>query len=328
MTRTVLVTGVGGFVGSHVLEVLLERTDWHVIGVDSFRHNGDFVNVVDAAEHDRSRVTAVTHDLAVPFTIRRVRELDDVGVDYVVNVASRSHVDESVREPVDFVLNNVQLGLNVLELCRQIEPRRLLHVSTDEVHGPRGGAVTEHRPSSPYAASKAAQADLIWAYARTYDVRATVVASANMLGERQCDTAFVPLVIRSLLAGSAITIHYAGERPGERSYTYVRNVAHRIVDELLIDAERDRVGSGTVDYVALPGQRRIDNLALAHRVADVAGLPLQVRVVQGESSRPGYDPTYAPLDDAWTPRVDFDDGLVRTVRWGLRHYARGRSRES
>lgn len=321
MTRTVLVTGVGGFVGSHVVEVLLERTDWHVVGVDSFRHNGDFVNLVNAAEHDTSRVGVVVHDLTVPFTARRLRELKDLDVDYVINVASRSHVDESVREPVDFVLNNVQLGLNVLELCRVINPRRLLHMSTDEVYGPGGGGTTEHRPSSPYAASKAAQNDLIWAYARTYDVRATVVVSANMFGERQCDTAYVPLVVRSLLARRELNVHYAGDRPGERSYTYVVNVAHRIVDELLVDAERDQLGSGSVDYVTLTGQRRIDNLTLASRISNIAGLPLEVRVVQGTTSRPGYDPTYASLDDVWTPRVDLDEGLRRTVRWGLAHYA-------
>jgi dTDP-glucose 4,6-dehydratase len=321
VTRTVLVTGVGGFVGSHVVEALLERTDWHVICVDSFRHNGDFVNLVDAAGYDTSRVTVLVHDLTTPFTARRLRQLRDLDVNYVINVASRSHVDESVREPVDFILNNVQLTLNVLELCRAVEPRRLLHMSTDEVYGPRGGSITEHRPSSPYAASKAAQNDLIWAYARTYDVRATVVVSANMFGERQCDTAYVPLVVRSLLGGRELNVHYAGDRPGERSYTYVGNVAHRIVDELLVDADRDRLGSGTVDYVTLTGQRRIDNLTLASKISNVASLPLEVRVVQGATSRPGYDPTYASLDDVWTPRVDFDEGLRRTVRWGLAHYA-------
>jgi dTDP-glucose 4,6-dehydratase len=320
VTRTILVTGVGGFVGSHVVEALLERTDWHVVGVDSFRHNGDFVNLVDVAGHDTSRVGVVVHDLTVPFTARRLREVIDLDVDYVINVASRSHVDESVHEPVDFVMNNVQLGLNVLELCRVIKPRRLVHVSTDEVYGPRGGAITEHRPSSPYAASKAAQADLIWAYARTYDVRASVVVSANMFGERQCGTAYVPLVVRALLAGRELDVHYAGDQPGERSYTYVGNVAHRIVDELMVDAERDQLGSGSVDYVTLTGQRRVDNLTLASRISNIAGLPLQVRVVQGAASRPGYDPTYATLDDVWTPRVDFDEGLRRTVRWGLNHY--------
>ena len=88
MTRTVLVTGVGGFVGSHVVEALLERTDWRVIGLDSFRHSGQFDHLVAVGGHDTSRVEAWVHDLNVPLSRRRVRELVDLELDYVVNVAS------------------------------------------------------------------------------------------------------------------------------------------------------------------------------------------------------------------------------------------------
>lgn len=322
MTRTVLVTGVGGFVGSHVVESLLERTDWHVLGVDSFRHNGDFINLVTAAGHTTNRVTALVHDLTVPFTPSRVRHLDDVGVDYVVNVASRSHVDESVLEPREFVSNNVELMLTVLELCRSLKPRRLLHVSTDEVHGPTGWAALEtHQPSSPYAASKAAQLDLAHAYARTYGVRTTVVTSANMFGERQMSTAFVPLVVRALLTGSRLGVHHHAGRPGSRSYTYVRNVAGRIVDELLrLDAVSNDV---TFDDLPLPGQRLIDNLTLAQGVAELVDRPLNWYVVDGHDRRPGYDPTYPRLPGTWLPEVAFVDGLARTVRWYLDEWQDG-----
>lgn len=322
MTRTVLVTGAGGFVGSHVVEALLTRTDWHVVGVDSFRHNGEFVRLVDATGTDRSRVTALVHDLTVPFSPTQVRRL--AGVDYVVNVASRSHVDESVASPAEFVSNNLQLMLTVLELCRQAEPHQLLHVSTDEVHGPdTHESAVAHRPSSPYAASKAAQADLVWAYAQTYGIPSTVVASANMVGERQGDTAFVPLIVRALVTQATLGIHYHDGRPGERSYTYVRNVAERIVDELTTtrdyEAPRSR-DDVVVNYVRLPGQCRIDNESLAHRVADLAGRPLRTQRVAAQAVRPGYDPTYADLGEPWTPTIDFDNGLERTVQWALRHY--------
>lgn len=324
MTRKVLVTGAGGFVGSHVVEALLERTDWHVVGVDSFRHNGDFVNVVDAAGHATDRVTALVHDLTVPFNTRRLRDL--VELDYVINVASRSHVDESIADPGEFVYNNVGVVLTVLELCRRIVPRRLIHVSTDEVHGPHDPtSVHEHRPSSPYAASKAAQVDLVNAWARTYSIPVTVVSSANMIGERQSATAYVPIIVRALLDGSPLDVHYHDGQPGERSYTYVRNVADRLVDELLadnapLDAPRLPTSETVVRHVALPGQRRIDNHALARRVADLAELPLVVRPVDAGHRRPGYDPTYAPLGGTWVPSIDFDEGLRRTVSWTLNHY--------
>lgn len=316
MTRTVLVTGAGGFVGSHVVEELLARTDWHVIGVDSFRHSGRLDNLVAASGHDVTRVTSLVHDLNVPFTQRRARQLSDLPLDYVVNVASRSHVDESVREPDEFVMNNVRLMLTMLELCRLVEPRRLVHMSTDEVHGPVG-TLTEHRPSSPYAASKAAQLDLVHAYARTYEVPTTVVTSANMFGERQMPTAYVPLVVRALATGATLDVHHHGGRPGERSYTYVRNVATRIVDELRFVDGDDVNPVVPVRNVVLPGQRRVDNLTLALEVATAAQLPLSWRSVEATSQRPGYDPAYITLDGDWEPVVDFDHGLYRTVRWHL-----------
>ena len=317
MTRTVLVTGVGGFVGSHVVEALLERTDWHVIGVDSFRHTGELDRLVTARGDHVDRVTSLTYDLTVPFLPRKVRQLTDV--DYVINVASRSHVDESIREPREFVLNNVQLALTILELCRQIEPRRLVHVSTDEVHGPAGTSA-QHLPSSPYAASKAAQLDLMYAYTRTYDVPTTVVTSANMFGERQMPTAFVPLIVRALVIGATLDVHHHAGRPGERSYTYVRNVAARIVDELRT-VNRDDVNPVLpVRHVVLPGQRRVDNLTLALNVALAANLPLSWRSVNAVDRRPGYDPTYATLDGTWEHEVAFDDALRRTVHWYLNEW--------
>jgi dTDP-glucose 4,6-dehydratase len=320
----VLVTGAGGFVGSHVVEELLARTDWHVVGVDSFRHSGELDKLVAATRHDPTRVTALVHDLNVPFTNHRVLELDGLPLDYVVNVASRSHVDESVREPDEFVLNNVRLMLTVLELCRLVEPRRLVHVSTDEVHGASGTSV-EHRPSSPYAASKAAQVDLAHAYARTYGVRTTVVTSANMFGERQMTTAYVPLVVRALVTGTTLDVHHHAGRPGERSYTYVKNVAARLVDELLTIDVDDADVTPTLRHVALPGQRRVDNVTLALDVALAASLPLRWRAVDADERRPGYDPTYATLDGTWNPVVDFDHGLYRTVRWYLNELEVARS---
>lgn len=321
MTRTVLVTGVGGFVGSHVVETLLERTDWHVIGVDSFRHSGRFEHLVAAGGHATSRVTPWVHDLNVPLSTRRIRELADLELDYVINVASRSHVDESVREPREFVLNNVQLVLTVLELCRLVEPRRLVHVSTDEVHGTSlDTSPYAHRPSSPYAASKAAQLDLVHAYARTYDVPTTVVTSANMFGERQMSTAYVPLVVRALMLGQTLDVHHHDGLPGERSYTYVRNVAARVVDELRAVDVDDVNPVSPPRHVALPGQRRVDNLTLALDVALAARLPLSWRGVDAAHRRPGYDQSYATLDGDWSPEVAFDDGLHRTVHWYLNEW--------
>ena len=311
MVETVLVTGAGGFVGGHVVEALLTNTDYHVVAVDSFRHNGAVDKLVASADVDRSRVDLLTHDLTVPFSSTQRRLLDDVTV--IVDVASRSSVDESITEPRQFVLNNVAVTLTVLELARDLDVRRFVHVSTDEVYGPTSPrASTDHRPSSPYAASKAAQEDVCHAYARTYAVPTTVVTSANMFGERQSELAFIPRIVRALVRGESIPIHVSDGVAGQRRYTYVRNVALELVREVL-------VGHDETERLTFTGQRLVDNLTLARWIADYANLDLRYRLVDVANVRPGYDPTYAALG-GWQPTIDFERGLRTTVEWFIRHY--------
>lgn len=313
-----LLTGAGGFLGSHVLETALNR-GWDVVAVDSFTDNGitDRIENAIGASDDGAydRVTVVCHDLRAPFS---ERTLDRLGrVDYVVHAAARCSVDDSIADPRDHVLNNVASTLTVLDAARELRPATLLHVSTDEVFG-RGAAdagdVGRHRPSSPYAASKAACEDVVAAYATTYAVPAAVVNSANLFGPRQSQLAFVPRLVRQLVAGDEVTIHATGDRPGWRWYTYAPNVAAWIVDRLP-QLEPTR-------YV-LRGQLGIDNLKLAETVADLLGVELRHRLVDGDGVRPGWDPRYERLPDdddaAWRPEVTADDGLARTVEWFLAH---------
>lgn len=350
MTR-VLLTGAGGFVGSHVLEVLLADTDWEIVAVDSFRHNGS-VDVTSKTviftrrEGHGGSFQSVTHDLTVPFS---PRQLDQIGkLDYIIHVASRCSVTESIDEPADFVRNNVDSTLTILELARaqwcwegqdvKLFDHRLVHLSTDEVHGPAyNGPVVgidgtagqqyrplpeDHRPSSPYAASKAAQEDLVHAWQRTYGIPSTVVTSANMFGERQSLLAFVPKVIGAVLHNLVLPIHTWHGQPGTRRYTYVRNTAQMVVDYLV----NDHVGLAApkpptrVQRLSLPGQHRIDNLTLAQQIAGMIGRPLRYQLIDGPAVRPGYDPDYAPLgDDADWAELSFTEGLERTVKWFVDH---------
>jgi dTDP-D-glucose 4,6-dehydratase len=129
MNKRVLITGIGGFVGHHTAEHLLKNTDWELVGIDSFRNKGDSLRLRHLAKEPRLAVH--THDLQAPIS-DRMTEL--VGkIDYVINIASDSHVDRSISDPVPFVENNVSLILNVLEYCRRAKPSKLIQCSTDEV---------------------------------------------------------------------------------------------------------------------------------------------------------------------------------------------------
>lgn len=317
MTSTALVTGAGGFLGSHVVETLLARTDWRVVAVDSFRHNGAVDKLLEVSDYQR--VTPVSHDLTVPFS---PTQLDRIGwVDHVVNVASRSSVAESISEPAEFVTNNVQLALTVLEFVRSQPHATLLHMSTDEIYGPHDDvlATTDHRPSSPYAASKAMQEDLVHAYGRTYGVPVTIVNSANMFGERQSQLAFIPRVIRALIRGEKLAIHTHQGIVGLRRYVYVKNVAELIVDRL--------TGRVSNDYLTVSGrlqvngQVELDNLSVAQLIADQFDLPLSYALVDASVSRPGYDPAYPQMGAPELPmRYDFIDGLRSTITYAVNQY--------
>lgn len=322
---TVLITGVGGFVGSHVLEAVLDHTDHDVIGVESFRHNGAADNVVEVLDRHEirrpgpgwgTRALILTHDMSTPFSIRQYANTLDVT--HVINVASRCHVGESIDDPAGFVRNNVNLMVELLEWCRRAgRMKSIVHVSTDEVFG-AGSHLQDtepdsHAPSSPYAASKAMQEDLCHAYRTTYGLPIRIVNSANMFGERQSLLAFIPRVIRTVLKGGVMDIHAIYEKPGTRWYSYVRNVAATVADLTFREHSPSRI--------LLAGQQRFDILDLARQVADLVGGELRYRLVDGQTVRPGWDPSYAPLTaahDHWADSLTtVEQGLRNTVEWAL-----------
>src|SRR6266498_207084 len=132
----ILISGCGGFLGSHILHEVLTETDWDVVAVDSFRHNGGTDRILDAlgdsegfvVDDYRKRVRLLIHDLAAPVNARHQA---DVGpIDYVVHAAARVSVDDSIADPYGHVHNNVDTTLNMLALAVDLAPARYLHIST------------------------------------------------------------------------------------------------------------------------------------------------------------------------------------------------------
>lgn len=306
---TVVLTGAGGFLGGHVLDSVLKQTDWRVLCLDSFRHNGVTDGLAKISENYRDRIEVITHDLVAPFSTAQYIKI--AGFDYLINIASRSQVDESILDPQGFILNNIGSTLTALELARQFRPSRVVHISTDEVYGSGEPATaTDHNPSSPYSASKAMQEDACCAYRQTYGMPITIINSCNIFGERQSQLAFIPRILRAILLSQEIQVHAHQGRVGSRNYTYAGNVADRIVDELLQEHSLDRIW--------LSGQREIDNLSLVKLIADQMNRPVAHRLVEIGLQRPGYDLRYANLpNELWYPQVTFEEGIQRTVDWAL-----------
>ena len=321
----VLLTGIAGFIGSHIVEHLQANTDWQIIGLASFRHRGDSLRT---EAFDPARVSIYHADLTADLSPRLV---DRIGpVDYIINAAAESHVDRSISEPRPFVENNVSLVISMLEYARVVQPKVFLQVSTDEVYGP--AASGQHHaewdpiiPSNPYSASKVAQEAIAISYWRTYGVPVVITNNMNVVGERQDTEKIVPKAIRAIVKGEPVPIHAdASGVPGSRFYLHARNVADAWLWLLRNTApdmfpEHDRPSRWNV-----VGEEELDNLTLVSILGDILGIQPTVRFIDFHNARPGHDRRYA-LDGSkiheagWVPPVSLRDSLRRTVLWSIRH---------
>lgn len=309
MSRRILLSGGSGFIGGNVLEYLLEHTDWDFTCLCSWRHHGSPLNI-----EPNPHVKVITHDLVGP--------IPNIGdFDYIIHLASESHVTRSIEEPVPFIENNVSSTLQMLEYARKHIPKVFLHFSTDEVYG-----ATEHAewdvllPSNPYAASKAAQEMIAIAYWKTYEVPVVITNSNNIVGKNQNKEKFVPMIVDLIQNDKEVVIHAHNGMPGKRYWNPVENVANAImfilnqsvssyVNDTLLGKHVDRP-----DKYNLPGGTELDNLQMATLIARILDKPLRYKLVDAESVRPGYDTFYAKTDGrldqlGWRPPVTLEQGL-------------------
>lgn len=332
----VLLTGAGGFVGAHVLRHLLMNTSYEIVCPVSFRHKGmpERIESSICTEPEWTSRTRLVHwDMSAPASRLTLREFE--GCEAILNVASESHVDRSMTDPVGFTENNVSLMLNVLEVARTVRPAVFLQMSTDEVYGPAYGD-HKHReweavaPSNPYSASKAAQEAICFAYWRTYGVPVMITNTMNIVGEMQDPEKFVPMIIRSVLRDEPVTVHVSPEGiPGSRFYLHARNLA----DAWLFLLRRYEGASNVPSFALgaqrpfranIAGEREVFNDDLVHLIAGFLDREAVIKPVNFHQSRPGHDLRYA-LDGermeklGWRAPVSLEDSLRKTVEWTVQH---------
>ena len=333
MSKKVLLTGGLGFIGSHSVEHWLKNTDWDIVVVYGLRFSGRIEGLTDIEGYDPSRVSIVWHDLRAPLHSQLASTIGDV--DYIVNMASDSHVDRSITHPVDFVQNNVNLTLNMLEYAREVRPEKFIQVSTDEVYGPApvGHDHKEgepHRPSNPYSASKSAQESIAYSYWRTYNVPVTITNTMNNFGERQHPEKYVPMVIKKIMSGEVIDIHSKPNEDkswtiGSRVWLHARNHAdaiQHILDNIDVIWYEDGESTPDIQRFNVAGEQEIDNLQIVNMIADIIGKEPVYELVDFHSSRPGHDLRYS-LDGTklkeygWNAPISVAESFRRTVEWTM-----------
>jgi dTDP-glucose 4,6-dehydratase len=354
MSKRILLTGGAGFIGAHTFAHIMHNTDWHLVIIDSFRHKGKADRIAEMFESHpdwRQRVTIIIHDLKAPFSNQTIEQIGHI--DYVINMASESHVDRSITDPRDFIENNVHLTLTMLEFMRmkaEFKPctavgvcedgnpdnhkhadpvEKFIQISTDEVYGAADAGHNHkegepHRPSNPYSASKAAQEDICYAYWRTYELPICITNTMNIIGEMQDPEKYLPMVIKNVMAGTIQPIHASkdGSQIGSRYYLHARNQADALLF-LIKSVPFPLYSSGEeIGRYNVVGEYEINNLELAQKVAAILGKELKYELMDFHSSRPGHDLRYA-LDGSklaalgWKAPLSLDESLKNTVEWTI-----------
>lgn len=317
----VLLTGGAGFIGSHLAERLLQE-GCDVLTVDKLTYCGRLENLSGVTAHPRHQFLQA--DICDEKAMRSA--FAEFRPDAVLHLAAETHVDRSIADDNAFVTTNVMGTLNLLHCARHYLERRsgfrFVHISTDEVFGSMAGQdiadeETPYRPSSPYAASKAAADMLVQSYRRTYDFPAIIVHPSNTYGPRQYPEKLIPLMISRALAGQELPVYGSGMQ--SREWLHVED--H--VDGIWQVLTRGTLG----ESYCLSANTEIKNLDLVTRICSMldeirplggASYRAQIRHV---ADRPGHDARYASSCEkirrelGWEPRMPFDSGLRATVEW-------------
>ena len=309
--RRALVTGAGGFIGSHLTELLVERGA-EVRALVHYNARNDWGNLELIPAEVRAHVEVVMGDIGDPFGVARAV----AGCDDVFHLAALIGIPYSYVAPQSYVETNISGTLNVLEAVRANTGTRLVHTSTSETYGTaRYTPIDEEHPlqgQSPYSASKIGADKMVESYVRSFEIPATTLRPFNTFGPRQSLRAIIPTIIAQALAGDVVRL---GALTPVRDFTFVTDTARAF----LAVAESDAALGGTFNA----GNER------GVAVGDLAELTLEIldsraRLETDEMRiRPEASEVHTLLADigaivettGWRPQVGLREGLARTIEF-------------
>lgn len=306
-----LVTGAGGFIGSHLVEELCRRGA-PVRALARYNGRGDTGWLAEIDESCRDDVEIVLGDVRDPDQMRAVVE----GCDTVFHLAALIGIPYSYVSPRQNLDTNAVGTLNILEAARRLGVRRVVHTSTSEVYGTAQYVpIDERHPlvgQSPYAASKIAADQMTVSYARSFDLPAVIVRPFNTYGPRQSMRAVIPTIVTQALWSDAIRL---GSLDTTRDFTFARDTASGFVHAALAEG----VEGGTFN---LGVGREITIGDLAALISEVVGrdLPIEqegsrMRPAASEVDRLCSNPEQARELLGWEPEHDLRTGLELTIEW-------------
>lgn len=307
----VLVTGAGGFIGSHLVERLVKEGA-RVRAFVHYNSRNDWGNLELINPAAKKEIEVVTGDIADPFSVRNATR----GVRTVYHLSSLIAIPYSYVAPQSYVTTNVQGAINVLQAAREEGVERVVHTSTSECYGTAQYVpIDEKHPlqgQSPYSASKIGADMIAESYWRSFELPVAILRPFNTFGPRQSARAVIPTIISQALKGGVIKL---GSLAPTRDMNYVENT----VDGFLAAAQHP---AAVGQVINVGSGREISIGDLARLIIDLLGSKSEV-VEDTQRLRPANSEVERLLcanDKArellgWTPRVDLEEGLRRTIAW-------------
>lgn len=308
--RVVLVTGAGGFIGSHLTEALVNQGAQVRVMV-KYNSRNDWGNLELLPDAVKGAVEVFSGDIADPFFVRKAVS----GCDTVFHLAALIGIPYSYVAPQHYIQVNIQGTLNVLEACRAEGVRRLIHTSTSETYGTAlYTPIDEKHPlqgQSPYSASKIGADKMAESYFRSFDLPVAVIRPFNAYGPRQSARAIIPTIISQALEKREIHI---GSLSPVRDFTFVRDTARGFLAMAACDeaiGQVVNVGSG----------RCVSMQDVLDEILDLLGMPHIPVHTDTQRIRPDKSEVQVLLCDnrkaqsllGWTPDVSLRDGLSQTI---------------
>ena len=313
--KNFIVTGGLGFIGSNLIDLLISK-NYYVINIDKITYSSNFYNTQEYKNSKKYKF--IKCDIGEKKFKKILFKYKPIGI---FNLAAETHVDRSIDNPKNFIKSNFVDVFNLLECFREYSKKiksKLIHISTDEVYGDilsgRTSETYPYKPSSPYAATKAASDHLVNSYVRTYKIPAIITNCSNNYGPKQHPEKLIPKLIYNILNNKPLPIY--GKGMNSREWIYVKDHCEALLKVFL----KGKIG----EFYNIGSNKNLSNLQVSKKLISVSkikfklGKKVKLLFVK---DRPGHDIRYALNSNkikkelGWYPKINFKEGIELTFDW-------------